>query len=129
MTTDENARLARAAAAGDRDALGLLWAAHRPWLIAVAMAHTPRGVEVEDVLQQMEFVEDVAVTGEANPLTGQIVLAAVKLSRSESSSAFRKRMRTFCRGRLERFKIPQKVVLVEENFHGGRFKKLRRGTA
>jgi acyl-coenzyme A synthetase/AMP-(fatty) acid ligase len=84
--------------------------------------------EVEDVLQEMEGVEDVAVSSEPNPLTGQIVVASVKLSRPESTAEFRKRMRSFCRGRLERFKIPQKVVLAKSGFHGGRFKKLRRGT-
>jgi acyl-CoA synthetase (AMP-forming)/AMP-acid ligase II len=82
--------------------------------------------EVEGVLQQIEGVEDVAVSGEPHPITGQIVKARVKLSGDESLSAFRRRMHDFCRGRLARHKIPQKVVLTTESFHGGRFKKLRR---
>ncbi len=82
-------------------------------------------VEIEDVLQMMDGVEDVAVTGAPNPITGQMVKARVKLVGEESVRDFKKRMHAFCRGRLDRFKIPQKVVLSDEAMHGGRFKKMR----
>lgn len=82
--------------------------------------------EVESVLQELDGVEDVAVSAESHPLTGQIVKARVRLSHDEPLPEFRRRMRAWCRGRLARFKIPQKVVLAEEALHGGRFKKMRR---
>ncbi len=81
--------------------------------------------EVESTLQLMDGVEDVAVTSEPNPITGQMVVARVKLTTDESAAEFRKRMKDFCRERLPRFKIPQKVELVEESMHGARFKKMR----
>ena len=81
--------------------------------------------EVESVLQMMESVEDVAVSSEPNPLTGQIVKAQVKLNTGETVSEFRKRMREFCRDKLTNYKIPQKVLLVSEEMHGERFKKMR----
>jgi hypothetical protein len=34
-------------------------------------------------------------------------------------------MRAFCEGRLSRFKIPQKVVLVADELGSERFKKIR----
>ena len=37
----------------------------------------------------------------------------------------RKRMNDFCRERLSRFMIPQRVELVESSMHGERFKKMR----
>ncbi len=82
--------------------------------------------EVENVIQQMDGVEDVAVTGEKNAITGHMIKARVKLITGESLPEFRKRMNEFCRERLERYKIPQKVELVEESMHGSRFKKMRR---
>jgi long-chain acyl-CoA synthetase len=82
--------------------------------------------EVESVLQLMEGVEDVAVRGEPHPITGHIVAARVKLSTDESLADFRTRMRTFCKDKLARFKIPQKVDLVDQSMHGERFKKMRR---
>lgn len=81
--------------------------------------------EVESVLQLMEGVEDVAVTGEPHPITGQIVTARVKISTDESLPEFRSRMRDWLGERLPRFKIPQKVELVGDTMHGPRFKKMR----
>lgn len=83
--------------------------------------------EVESVIQTMEGVEEVVVNGEPHPLTGNIVVAKVKLSSGEETGAFRKRMRTFCKDKLSRFMIPQKVIIVQSELHGDRFKKMRLG--
>jgi len=83
--------------------------------------------EVESVLQSMDGVEEVVVNGEPNALTGNVVVARVKLSSDETLQEFRKRMRLFCAGKLARFMIPQKVVLAESGLHGSRFKKMRLG--
>lgn len=82
--------------------------------------------EIESVLLTMEGVDDATVCGEASPLVGQIVKAKVKLSTNESLAEFRKRMRDFCKGKLENYKIPQKVVFVDEFMASSRFKKVRR---
>jgi len=82
-------------------------------------------VEVESVLQAMEGVEDASVKGESNLITGQIVAARVKLRTNETVSEFRNRMFAYCREKLPRFKIPQKVLLVSGDIHGDRFKKMR----
>lgn len=82
--------------------------------------------EVESVLQLMDGVEDVAISAERNPITGNLVKARVKLKTEETIGEFRKRMREFCKGKLEGFKVPQKVVLVDTTMHGERFKKMRK---
>jgi acyl-CoA synthetase (AMP-forming)/AMP-acid ligase II len=82
--------------------------------------------EVESVIQLMDGVEDVAVNAEPNPIMGQIVKAKVKLSTGETVADFRKRMSAFCQDKLQKYKIPQKVVLVSEGMHGERYKKMRR---
>ena len=82
--------------------------------------------EVESVIQEMPDVEDVAVTGEVNPMLGNIVKARVKLSSGESSTDFKKRLRAFCKGKLESFKVPQKVEIIDHMLTGDRFKKMRR---
>ncbi|MDJ0711372.1 MAG: long-chain fatty acid--CoA ligase [Woeseiaceae bacterium] len=81
--------------------------------------------EVESVLQTMDSVEEVVVNSEPSPLTGNIVVARVKLSSGEELGEFRKRMRTYCADKLSRFMIPQKVIIVESQLHGDRFKKMR----
>jgi acyl-coenzyme A synthetase/AMP-(fatty) acid ligase len=81
--------------------------------------------EVESVLQLMDGVEDVMVSAETNPITGQIVKARVKLTGDENITQFRRRLWDFCADKLPRFKIPQKIVLVADDLHGQRFKKMR----
>lgn len=82
--------------------------------------------EVESVILTMDGVEDVAVSGESSALTGSIVKARVKISTGETIAGFRKRLRAYCKGKLETYKIPQKVVLVDEMMTGARFKKMRK---
>ena len=81
--------------------------------------------EVEAVLQEIEGVEEVTVSGESNPITGAIVKARVKLNTGEALSEFRKRMRGYCSNKLPGYMIPQKVILEERKMHGERFKKMR----
>ena len=82
--------------------------------------------EVESTLQLMDGVEEVVVKGESHPLTGNIVVARVRLNTDETLGEFRKRMRKFCSSRLARFKIPQKVEMADTSLHGERFKKMRK---
>jgi acyl-CoA synthetase (AMP-forming)/AMP-acid ligase II len=83
-------------------------------------------VEVESVIQSMPGVEDVAVSGEANPITGQIVKARVKINSGEPAGEFRKRIRDHCRARLASYKIPQRIEIVHNTMYSDRFKKMRR---
>lgn len=82
--------------------------------------------EVESVLLLMDGVEDATVTGESNPITGNIVKATVNLTTGESTREFRKRMRQFCKDKLAPYQIPQKVEILDNAMYGERFKKLRR---
>jgi len=82
--------------------------------------------EVESVLHLMDGVEDVAVSGEPNPITGQMVTARAAITTGESLGEFRSRMWTFCKDKLTSYKIPQKVLLVDKLSYGERFKKMRR---
>ena len=81
--------------------------------------------EVEGVLEQIPGVETVAVHGEKSAITGQIVVAHVKLATDETAADFRRRMRAHCRERLAPYKVPQKVIVSEVPLYGERFKKKR----
>lgn len=81
--------------------------------------------EVEGVLLELPGVAEVAVHGERNAITGQLVAARVRLREEEAPSAFRKRMVAFCRDRLARYKIPQRVEIVDGPLHSDRFKVMR----
>ena len=81
--------------------------------------------EVEAVLRQMDNVRDVAVSGEPNPILGQIVVARVQLLAPEDPVTLRARLRQFAAGRLEAFKVPMKVTVATEDLVNRRFKKVR----
>lgn len=82
--------------------------------------------EVEELVGAMPGVLEVVVQGEPHAITGQVVKATVRLeSPDESRSEFRRRMNAFLSERVPRFKVPQKVVVTQEELHSSRQKKLR----
>lgn len=81
--------------------------------------------EVESVIQELDNVAEVLVFGEKHPLVGNIVCANVRLIAPEDAKDFGRRLRKFCSGRLQKYKVPVKVRLVEGEQHTNRFKKIR----
>jgi acyl-CoA synthetase (AMP-forming)/AMP-acid ligase II len=81
--------------------------------------------EVENVLLQIPNVRDVLVTGESNPITGQMVAACFNLREPEQDDAFRRRVREHCRTRLLPYQIPSRIEIVTQEQYSSRFKKIR----
>ncbi len=81
--------------------------------------------EVESLLMDMENVKDATVRSEKNPITGNIVVARIFLDEPEDPSMLKKRVRKFCKGRLESYKIPVKIELGDDIQYTERFKKVR----
>ncbi|WP_395855927.1 class I adenylate-forming enzyme family protein [Cystobacter fuscus] len=81
--------------------------------------------EVENVLLGVPNVKDVLVQGRASPVVGQVVVATVQLARPEPADEVRKRVREFCKGRLDAFKIPAVVTVTESALSNERMKKAR----
>jgi acyl-CoA synthetase (AMP-forming)/AMP-acid ligase II len=81
--------------------------------------------EIESVLFQMPEVKDCIVYGEPNPIMGQIVVAKILLNQEMKISETKKIVTEFCSGKLEKYKIPSKVVLMSESEFSDRFKKKR----
>lgn len=84
--------------------------------------------EVESVLQQLAGIEEVVVSAGTSGITGQLVMATVKLQDGTEPSLgeLRKRIWAHCRDKLPAYKIPQKVVIARESLMSGRLKKIRK---
>ena len=80
--------------------------------------------EVESVIQEMDNVAEATVYGEKNPITGNIVCAKVRLKEEEDDKEFSARLRQYCAARLERFKVPIRIDIVNKKQYGKRFKKI-----
>jgi long-chain acyl-CoA synthetase len=85
--------------------------------------------EVENVLLQLPNVDAVLVRGDTHPITGQVVVAEIRLEHAEPAREFIARMRGFCGSRLSPFKIPARVMITENSLHGARFRKQRSSVA
>lgn len=81
--------------------------------------------EVENVIRELPDITDVMVYGESNALTGKIVCAKITYAGNETKSDIIKKIKTYCRTKLESFKVPIKIELAEQGFESERFKKSR----
>lgn len=82
--------------------------------------------EVEDILVQMPEIEEVTVFGEPNAITGNVVVAVIKSSeQSIDERKMRKLIQSYCKQRLQSYKIPVKVYLNRSDHHNHRYKKIR----
>lgn len=68
--------------------------------------------EVEEILLRHPAVEDAAVVGIPSDRWGEVGLAAVVLMPGRSSTE--DHLRNFCRDRIARYKVPARVVFVDE---------------
>jgi long-chain acyl-CoA synthetase len=82
--------------------------------------------EVEEIILQIPGVEDVAVKGETNIIMGNIVTAKVNLTTNESLDSFKERMSEFLKDKIEPYKIPIKVEIVDTELFNSRFKRIRK---
>ncbi len=79
--------------------------------------------EIESVILEMEEISDCMVYGEKNAITGQTVVCDVVLNKNIEN--IKKRVRVFCKDRLDAYKIPTKVNVVDKTNFSDRFKKIR----
>lgn len=82
-------------------------------------------IEVENVIQEIENVAEVRVFAEKNSIVGNIVCAQVRLINNENTIEFSKKIKKYCLQKLQSFKVPVKIIFINEDQHGVRFKKLR----
>jgi long-chain acyl-CoA synthetase len=81
--------------------------------------------EVEGVIESMDDVVEATAYGEPNGLLGQIVCARVTVRESNDRDELARQVRRVCRERLERFKVPVKVEVIDGRPPGERIKKAR----
>lgn len=81
--------------------------------------------EVENIIREMDNVAEVTVYPEKNPITGSIVCAKVSLIKKEDKKAFSLHLRKYCSAKLQNYKVPIKINIVDERQYSERFKKIR----
>ncbi|XUM02988.1 AMP-binding enzyme [Streptomyces venezuelae ATCC 10712] len=82
-------------------------------------------LELESVLMGSPLVEDCVVYGRPNAITGQSVCVDIKPTGEVTRAALRKHVAEFLAGRVEPFKVPSKVNVVDTIAMSDRMKKVR----
>ena len=85
--------------------------------------------EVESTIESMPEVAECAVTGEAHPLLGNVVVATVRPTSKARWADAKRAIRRYCKGRLPRHAIPVKVRLTDEALTSERGKRVRGNNA
>ncbi len=86
--------------------------------------------EVEAEIARLPGVAEVAVSGVAHPIIGEMVMARVRMvGRGTSPAAVRVAIRQGLVGILEPYKIPQRIEVTSEALVTERFKQRRNGFA
>ncbi len=81
--------------------------------------------EIENILMSLDHVLDATVTGQRNPILGNIVHAQIRLDGKIEKNNFLITMREELSKKLPKYKIPQKVSITDDINYGRRFKKTR----
>jgi acyl-coenzyme A synthetase/AMP-(fatty) acid ligase len=82
--------------------------------------------EIEEVILNFENVADCLVYGKNNSITGQVVCAKIVLNDYEVALIdfdLKKKIKSHCRSKLDKFKIPTKIDFVQQLEVTSRFKK------
>jgi acyl-CoA synthetase (AMP-forming)/AMP-acid ligase II len=81
---------------------------------------------VEEVIRQAENIRNVLVSGEKNPLIGQMIVAKIELIEPEKPLDLARRLREHCQNRLARYQIPSRFEVVDqlEQTHSGKLKRI-----
>ena len=85
--------LVRRAAAGDPKAAELIWKTHRRWIAAVLLAHKPRQVDVEDLLQEVALavVQKINQLDDPSALKPWLRMVAVNAARATGRKQTRRK--------------------------------------
>lgn len=81
--------------------------------------------EVESVIMEVESVQDCIVKSEKNSITGQMVCADVVLKEGYIFKDEKLKIKSYCRQKLELYKVPTRIIEIDKVFFTNRFKKLR----
>jgi acyl-coenzyme A synthetase/AMP-(fatty) acid ligase len=83
--------------------------------------------EIENILLEYEGILDCIVFGESNAISGQMVSSKIVLAgnifNNNTEIEIKKLIKSFCKKRLDKFKIPAKIYIVNKIEVTRRFKK------
>jgi acyl-coenzyme A synthetase/AMP-(fatty) acid ligase len=81
--------------------------------------------EIESVILELHEIHDCKARGVTNAITGQIVVVDVVINKDCISNEIKSIIRNHCRKKIDLYKVPAKINIVESIEFSDRFKKIR----
>ena len=79
--------------------------------------------EIEQIIYELDFVIEATVYGKSNAIIGNMVCLKVIIDKEIDKIYAKKQIKLFCKTKLEKYKIPQKITITSEVKFTERFKK------
>jgi len=80
--------------------------------------------EVENVINSIKGIIDCSVYGEENVIIGNIVCAKIIINKNSDSKDIKKEIKKICNTKLEKYKVPSKILFDYNIKYSKRFKKI-----
>ena len=82
-------------------------------------------IEIENIISEVDGVRDVTRYRQSNPIIGNIVCDDIILDDHITIKEFPKFLKKYCMEKMEPYKVPVKINIVENINYGERLKKVR----
>ncbi|MAR84580.1 MAG: o-succinylbenzoate--CoA ligase [Cytophagia bacterium] len=82
-------------------------------------------IEVESVINKLDYINDCTIYSENHSIMGQIMIARIVIDSDKDFKEIKKHVRKHCKKYLDSFKVPSKFIIKKEIEFSNRFKKKR----
>ena len=79
--------------------------------------------EIEQIIYELDFIIEATIYGKPNAIVGNIVCLKAIVDKGTNVKSAKKQIKSLCKNKLEKYKVPQKITIVSEVKATKRFKK------
>lgn len=79
--------------------------------------------EIEQIIYELDFIIEAIIYGKPNAIVGNIVCLKAIVDKGTDVKSAKKLIKSICNKRLDKYKVPQKIIITDEVSSTARFKR------
>jgi len=79
--------------------------------------------EIEQIIYELDFIIEAMIYGKPNAIVGNIVCLKAIVDKGTDVKSAKKLIKSICNKRLDKYKVPQKIIITDEVSSTDRFKR------
>ena len=79
--------------------------------------------EIEQIIYELDFIIEATIYGKPNAIVGNIVCLKAIVDKGTDVKSAKKLIKSICNKRLDKYKVPQKIIITDEVSSTARFKR------